>query len=279
MSHKFRSFLSKLGTYSVLATVSLLIVFPLLWMALTSFKSEVQLFSIPPIVAPDPFTLSNYETVLQNGSFVTYFGNSVYIALGSVAVSTLLAIPAAYGLARTRFFGSKLVSGLIIFMRMVPGITFCIPYYMLMRSFGLSNTHWALFVMYIPSQLLMSVWLMRNFFLSLPTELEDAADIDGASLLRKIFAVVVPISLPSITTALLFAFLQAWNEYLLATTMVRSPELWTMPMGMAAYTSAFRIYWGELMTNATMYTVPVIVFTIFAQKGLISGLTVGAVKA
>ena len=279
LSHKLRSILSRVGTYSVLAVVSVLIIFPLFWMALTSFKSEVQLFSIPPIVLPEPFTLSNYETVLKNGSFVTYFGNSIYIALLTVGISTLLAIPAAYGLARTRFYGSKLVTGLIIFMRMVPGITFCIPYYMLMRSLRLNNTHWALLVMYIPSQLLMSIWLMRNFFLSLPAELEEAADIDGASLLRKIFAVVVPISLPSITTAVLFAFLQAWNEYLLATTMVRSPELWTMPMGMAAYTSAFRIYWGELMTNATLYTVPVIVFTVFAQKGLISGLTVGAVKA
>ncbi len=279
MDPKARSFISKMGTYSVLIVVSLLIVFPLFWMALTSFKSEVQLFSIPPIVMPSPFTMNNYETVLRNGSFVTYFGNSIYIAICTVAISTLLAIPAAYGLARVRFYGSKLVSGVIIFMRMVPGITFCIPYYMLMRSIGLSNTRWALLVMYIPAQLLMSIWLMRNFFLSLPTELEDAADIDGASLLRKIFSVVVPISLPSISTAVLFAFLQAWNEYLLATTMVRSPELWTMPMGMAAYTGAFRIFWGELMTNATLYTIPVIIFTVFAQKGLISGLTVGAVKA
>ncbi len=279
MDPKARSYISKMGTYSVLIVVSLLIVFPLFWMALTSFKSEVQLFSIPPIVMPSPFTMNNYETVLRNGSFVTYFGNSIYIAICTVAISTLLDIPAAYGLARVRFYGSKLVSGVIIFMRMGPGITFCIPYYMLMRSIGLSNTRWALLVMYIPAQLLMSIWLMRNFFLSLPTELEDAADIDGASLLRKIFSVVVPISLPSISTAVLFAFLQAWNEYLLATTMVRSPELWTMPMGMAAYTGAFRIFWGELMTNATLYTIPVIIFTVFAQKGLISGLTVGAVKA
>ncbi len=279
MDPKARSFISKMGTYSVLIVVSLLIVFPLFWMALTSFKSEVQLFSIPPIVMPSPFTMNNYETVLRNGSFVTYFGNSIYIAICTVAISTLLAIPTAYGFESVRFYGSKLVSGVIIFMRMVPGITFCIPYYMLMRSIGLSNTRWALLVMYIPAQLLMSIWLMRNFFLSLPTELEAAADIDGASLLRKLFSVVVPISLPSISTAVLFAFLQAWNEYLLATTMVRSPELWTMPMGMAAYTGAFRIFWGELMTNATLYTIPVIIFTVFAQKGLISGLTVGAVKA
>lgn len=279
MSHKMRALLSKISTYSVLIVVSLLIVFPLLWMALTSFKSEVQLFSIPPIVMPAPATLDNYHQVLHDGTFVTYFGNSIYIALITVAISTLLAIPAAYGLSRAQFTGSKLVSGLIIFMRMVPGITFCIPYYMLMKKIGLSNTHWALIVMYVPAQLLMSIWLMRNFFLSLPRELEDAADIDGASLLRKVFTVVVPISLPAISTAVLFAFMQSWNEYLLATTMVRSPELWTMPMGMAAYTGAFRIYWGQLMTNATLYTIPVIVFTVFAQKGLVSGLTVGAVKA
>lgn len=271
--------LAKFSTRLVLIVVSVAIVFPLLWMALTSFKSEIQLFSIPPIVLPQPWTLDNYHTVFENGTFVTYFGNSVFIALITVLISTIIAIPAAYGLARAEFFATKMLSGFIIFMRMVPGITFCIPFFMLMKSLGLNNTRTVLIVMYVPSQLLMSIWLMRNYFKTFPIELEDAADIDGASLLKKIFVVVAPVSLPTISTAVLFAFMQSWNEYILATTMVRSPELWTMPMGMAAYTGAFRIYWGELMTNATLYTIPVIIFTIFAQKGLVSGLTMGAVKS
>jgi ABC-type glycerol-3-phosphate transport system permease component len=133
--------------------------------------------------------------------------------------------------------------------------------------------------MYVPAQIIMSIWLMRNFFMELPTELEEAADIDGTTLLQKIAMIVVPVSLPAISTAVLFAFLQSWNEYILATAMIRSPELWTMPMGLAAYTTAFRVFWGELMTNATLYTIPVIIFTIFAQRGLISGLTTGAVKS
>ncbi|MDD3409903.1 MAG: carbohydrate ABC transporter permease [Eubacteriales bacterium] len=279
MKSKLIRRMHRLSAALVLIVVSLAIVFPLLWMALTSFKSEIQLFSIPPIVLPAPWTLENYATVLGSGSFATYFGNSVMIAVATVVISTLLAIPAAYGMARTHSCTSKMAAGLIIFMRMVPGITFCIPYFMLMKNLGLNNSHWALIVMYVPSQLLMSIWLMRNFFLTFPIELEDAADIDGAPLLKKIFLVVAPVSLPTISTAVLFAFLQSWNEYLLATTMIRSPELWTMPMGMAAYTGAFRVYWGELMTNATLFTIPVILFTIFAQKGLISGLTMGAVKS
>ena len=204
LSHKLRSILSRVGTYSVLTVVSVLIIFPLFWMALTSFKSEVQLFSIPPIVLPEPFTLSNYETVLKNGSFVTYFGNSIYIALLTVGISTLLAIPAAYGLARTRFYGSKLVTGLIIFMRMVPGITFCIPYYMLMRSLRLNNTHWALLVMYIPSQLLMSIWLMRNFFLSIPRDIIDSARSDGAGNMTIFRRIVCPLARSTVMLIVLF---------------------------------------------------------------------------
>lgn len=279
MSVKTKRLLGSAAGYIVLGIVTLFIVFPFLWMALTSIKSEVQLFSIPPIVMPEPATLSNYRHVIEDGSLVRFFGNSLFASLVSVAISMLVSIPAAYGLARLRFHGSGLVSGLIMFMRMVPGITFCFPYFMLIRAIGLTNTRWALIIMYVPIQLIMSIWLMRNFFMDLPADLEDAADIDGASLLRKICSVVVPISLPAVSTATLFAFLASWNEYILASTLLRSPELWTMPIGISSYTTAFRVYWGELMTNAVMYTVPVIIFTIFAQKGLISGLTVGAVKS
>lgn len=279
MSARTQRTLSRAFTYFVLGLVTLFIVFPLLWMALTSIKSEIQLFSIPPIVMPEPATLDNYRKVISDGSLARYFGNSLFASLLSVAISMLLSIPAAYGLSRMQFRGSNLVSGLIMFMRMVPGITFCFPYFMLIRNINLTNTRWALIIMYVPIQLIMSIWLMRNFFMDLPSDLEDAADIDGASLLRKICSVVVPISLPSVSTAALFAFLASWNEYILASTLLRSPELWTMPIGISSYTTAFRVFWGELMTNAVLYTIPVIAFTVFAQKGLISGLTVGAVKS
>ena len=219
-----KKWISNLYTYCVLVIASVFMVFPFLWLVLSSLKTEVQLFEVPIHILPDPSTLQNYRDVIADGSMFMYMKNSLIIALITTAITLVISIPAAYALAKIRFRAGTV------------------------------------------------------FFMEFPQELEDAGKIDGLGLLGVIRRLVIPISLPGICSATLMSFLSTWNEFMYASVIIRSPELKTMPLGIQSYVSTFQIYWGKLTANAVIYVLPVIIFTMFASKGLIKGMTAGAVK-
>lgn len=265
-------------TYFVLILMAVFILFPFLWTVFTSIKTEGQLFSIPPEVFPNPITLKNYTDVLKDGSLMVYMGNSVIVAVVTTFLSLLIGAPAAYGFAKYSYRFSGWMFAFVVAIRMVPTIVLSVPYFLMMSKMDLLNTKVALILAYLPIELTLSIWLLEGFFRQIPKELEEAAEIDGLGVIGKLVRIILPISLPSVSIAALFSFLISWNEFMLAATLTRTPDAQTMPVGIASFVTVFQIYWGKLTANGVLYILPVILFTLLAQKGLIKGLTAGAVK-
>jgi ABC-type glycerol-3-phosphate transport system permease component len=265
-------------TYLILTLMGIFILFPLVWTFLTSIKNENQLFSIPPEILPSPATLKNYKDVLKDGSMMVYMSNSLIVSVGTTLLAFLIGVPAAYGFAKYRYRFSGMLFGFAVAIRMVPTIVLSIPYFLMMRDLELLNTKLALIIVYLPLELTLMIWLLEGFFRQIPKELEEAAEIDGLNAFSKLVRIVIPISLPSIAIAALFSFLISWNEFLLASTLTRTSAAQTMPVGIAGFVTVFQVYWGKLTANGILYILPVIVFTFIAQKGLIKGLTAGAIK-
>lgn len=273
-----RRFLSDMYTWLVLILVSVFMVFPFIWLLISSIKSEVQLFEVPIQILPHPATVQNYLDVISDGSMLLFMKNSLIIAMITTAVTLIISIPAAYALAKIRFRLGTIFFMVILVVRMVPSITQLLPLFQVLSKFHLVNTRMGLILAYLPGSVIFAIMLMRTFFIEFPQDLEDAGKIDGLGTLGVIRRLVIPVSLPGISSATLMTFLSTWNEFMYASVIIRSPELKTMPMGIQTYVNTFQIYWGKLTANAVIYVLPVILFTVFAQKGLIQGMTAGAVK-
>lgn len=275
---KRKKVLSNTYTYLVLILAAVFMVFPFLWLVLTSVKTEVQLFEVPVVVWPHPFTMKNYADVIEDGSIFVYLKNSLIVALATTAITLVVSLPAAYALAKINFRFGKVFFLVILVIRMVPGVTQILPIFQILTKMNLINTRAGLILSYLPGSVIFMVMLLRTFLFDFPQELEDAGRIDGLSITGVIRKLVIPVSMPGISSASLLCFLNTWNEFMYASVIIRSPELKTMPMGIQSYVSTFQIYWGKLTANAVIYVLPVILFTVFASKGLIQGMTAGAVK-
>lgn len=265
-------------SYLVLIAMTIFVLFPFLWTFLTSIKNDVEMFAIPPVWIPESPTMEHYVEVLGKGDFQQFMTNSIVVAAVCLIISLVIGAPAAYGFARYRFRASGILFALIVAVRMFPPITLVIPYFMIMKTLGLIDTELALIITYLPLMLTLMIWILEGFFRQVPKEIEEAAEIDGLGTIGKFVKIVLPLSLPAIGVSSILSFLVAWNEFMLALTLTRTIEAQTMPVGIAGYVTTFQTYWGQMSANGILYIIPVIVFTIIAQKGLVKGLTAGAVK-
>jgi len=259
--------------------LSLVVLFPFFWMVTTSLKSGVDMFASPPVWIPNPPTLENYASVLFGGDFRSYLLNSLIVATTSTILGMIVGIPAAFGFARMPYRFSGILFIVIIAIRMFPPIALVIPYFMGMRTVGLIDRLPVLIIAYIPLELPLIIWLLEGFFREFPRELEEAAALDGLNTLGILVRVAIPVTLPAIGVAIMFAFLTAWNEFIFALSLTRTPNAATMPVGIAGYVTNFRTFWGPMTAAAAIYTIPVLLVTLFAQRGIVRGLLGGAIKA
>ncbi len=265
--------------YLLLIVLSLVVLFPFFWMVTTSLKSGVDMFASPPVWIPNPPTLENYASVLFGGDFRSYLLNSLIVATTSTILGMIVGIPAAFGFARMPYRFSGILFIVIIAIRMFPPIALVIPYFMGMRTVGLIDRLPVLIIAYIPLELPLIIWLLEGFFREFPRELEEAAALDGLNTLGILVRVAIPVTLPAIGVAIMFAFLTAWNEFIFALSLTRTPNAATMPVGIAGYVTNFRTFWGPMTAAAAIYTIPVLLVTLFAQRGIVRGLLGGAIKA
>lgn len=270
--------LNHVVSYAILLLMSLFVLFPFVWTLFTSLKTEVNMFSVPPQWIPNPVTTQHYAEVLNEGKFQSFMSNSLFVSVLSTLFSLAIGIPAAYGFAKYPYrFSGALFAG-VVAVRMFPPIVMGVPYFLMMRELGLINTKLGLIITYLPLELTLIIWIMEGFFRQLPDEIEEAAEIDGLGSLGKFMRIAVPLSLPSIVVATIFSFLAAWNEFMFALTLTRTEVSQTMPVGIAGYVTTFQNFWGKMSATGILYIIPVILFTIFAQRGMIKGLTAGASK-
>ncbi len=257
--------------------VGLAMFFPILWMILTSFKTELEAFSTPPSFLFFEWTTENYATVQERSDYFRHALNSVILAGGSTLLALLIAVPAAYAMA---FFPTPRTRGTLMWMlstKMLPPVGVLVPIYLLFRDFGLLDTHVGLVVVLCLGNLPIVVWMLFSYFREIPKDILEAARIDGAGTLEEITKVLAPMALPGIASTVLLNVILAWNEAfwtLNLTTLEAAP----LTAFIASYSSPEGLFWAKLSAASTLAIAPILVIGWFSQRQLVRGLTFGAVK-
>lgn len=255
-----------------------LLLMPVIWIVSTSLKPDGEVYAIPPTLLPQNPTVEHFVSVLGDETVLRFFGNSLVASAGATAVSLLVGIPAALGFARFRFRASGMLLGAILVTRMFPPVALALPFFLQFRQLGLINSPVGLIIAYIPIVLPLVIWMLEGFFRDLPEELLEASRLDGLGTLGTLLRIVLPIAKPGVAVAALFGFLAAWNEFIIALSLTRTPDAQTMPVGIAGYITQFQTLWGDMTAASVIYLVPVLIVTVVTQRGIISGLTAGATK-
>ena len=268
------------GQLVLVAALVLLVftAFPFAWMASTAFKPPREIFLTPPTLWPSTFDLDNVRRLFDETRFLTYFRNSVTVSLSTVGLTLLLSTPAAYSLTRFRFYGREKLAALILFTYMFAPIMIIVPFYVMVRFLGLTNTHTGLVMAYTAFCLPFNLWMLRTFFQSIPVDIEEAAMIDGANRFEAVVYVVLPLALPGVVATGIFTFILAWNDYIFARVLLSADELKTLPVGIADLYNASVVDWGMIMASGLLVIAPIAGVFVFIQKYLVAGWGAGGVK-
>ncbi len=257
---------------------AVLYLFPLVWTFSLSLKTQVDALSYPPKFI-SILTLSNYVKVWSESDFLKYCLNSLIIALSATVIGLTLATPAAYVLSRKRYKpkGSKYILFGVLSTRVVPQITFMIPFFILFRKLRLIDTHISVIIMHLTIILGFGIWMMKSYFQEIPFELEESALIDGCNYFTAFRRIILPLGAPGIATTAIFSFNYSWNEFLYS-LILTGKNTKTVPLGVYNWVGYEEINWGGLTATAILALVPILIFYGFVQRGLVRGLTMGAVK-
>ncbi len=252
-----------------------LVLFPFAWLLVMSFKTDQDIFAWPPRLFFTP-TLANYAA-LWDGNFPRSFANSAIASLVSTALAMLIGTPGAYALSRMSLKAERVLSLLVLASRMAPPIAFTIPYFLVYRRLELLDTLTGLVIVYLTFNLSLVVWLMRSFFDATPRALEEAAWIDGATLLQTFTRIVLPVAGPGLAATAILCFLYSWNDFFFALILTRTQAM-TAPVAVVNFMQYAGWEWGKIAAGGTLVMLPVLVFSILVRRFLIHGMTAGAVK-
>ncbi len=263
--------------YLMLAAAAVLFLAPLYWMISSSLKPEYQVFARPPVWWPNPPRWQNYPEALTRLPFGRYAVNTLIIAVLSVIGYTLSCTLVAYGFARLRAPGKDALFVLVLATLMLPYPVVMIPQYVIFSELNLVNTFWPLI---LPAFLASPfyIFLLRQFFLQIPPDLEDAARIDGANILQTIWYVMLPLARPAMVVVAIFSFQFAWNDFLAPLIYLQDQSKYTLMLGLSFFRSSFQVNWAYLMAASLTIALPVILLFFIAQREFVEGITVGGIK-
>ncbi|MGN8844987.1 carbohydrate ABC transporter permease [Niallia sp. HCP3S3_B10] len=275
---KKRFRLSKLLIYVLLIFASGFVLVPTLWMLSTSLKPIEDVMTTPPKWIPENFSFASFINIFRDYPFSDYFINSIIIVSISTIASIIVSCLAAYGVTRFKFKGKGSFLTFLLVTQMFPSIMLLIPFYHVLRSVNLIDSHLGLILVYISFTIPFCTWMMVGFFKSIPTELDEAAKMDGCGKLRTFLQIIMPLSLPGLASTAIYAMLTGWNEYMFALILTNSETMRTLPVGIAELNGYYKILWNDLMAASVISSLPLIILFIFFQKYFISSLTSGSVK-
>ena len=265
--------------YAALFGFIVFLSFPLLWMLSTSFKGPRELVALIPSLIPVRPTLENYGTAFGEQDLVQSAANSIQLSLGNAILTVLVALPAAYGLARYATVLRKATMGWILVSQIFPLILIIIPLFLVLKTLHLLDSLSGLLIVYLVWSLPFTLWMLQTYVKAIPLELEEAASIDGAGRLRILRAIVLPLLAPGIVVAALFAFISAWNEFFFALVVLQNQEHFTLPLTLARFIGSEGVVrLGPLAAASLVATLPSLVFFTVIQRHLRSGLLAGGVK-
>ncbi|MEL0624456.1 carbohydrate ABC transporter permease [Marinomonas arenicola] len=256
--------------------IALLLFFPIFWMFITSFKTELQAISVPPSLFFEP-TLDNFKVVQERSDYLLHAMNSVVTSFGSTIIALIIAVPAAYSMA---FFPSKRTKDILLWMlstKMLPAVGVLVPIYILFRNNGLLDSRLGLIIIFTLMNLPIIIWMLFSYFKDLPKEILEAARMDGASPWGEVVKVVLPLSVGGIASTALLSIILCWNEAFWSLNLTASNAAPLTAM-IASYSSPEGLFWAKLSAASTLACAPIVIFGWFCQKQLVQGLTFGAVK-
>ena len=252
--------------------------FPVLWMLFSSIKSNTEIFSVPPRLLPEVFTLKAYYSIFSNPMKVRFFLNSYLVATVVTLLTLLVAILAGYSFSRYSFKLKKPLNLFIISTQTIPPITLLIPYFGLVVVFKIYNTYFALIFTYMVFTLPYAILMMTGYFNTLSKELDEAVMVDGGSNFYALWRVLVPVSVPGIVATGVYTFLLAWNEFLFALTLTKTTAMRTVPVGIQQLMGQHAYEWNEMMAMSLLGSLPILIMYLFSQRYFLAGMTAGSVK-
>lgn len=263
-----------LVTVALIASFSLL---PFLWFVLSSWKSATEISAIPPVLWPS-FHWGHYIAAIEQHGLFKYIANSAIVAGATTLISIAIAALAAYALARFQLRWGRYYLILLLALSMFPQIAVAGPVWRLLSALGWLNSYHGIVAAYISMSLPFAIWVLTTFFKELPTDVEEAALIDGCTRWQALQRIVLPLAAPGLFTAAILVFIHAWNEFFFALIILTYPGVQTLPVGIALFPGEYTMPWGEIAAASTIATLPLVVLTLMFQRRIVQGLSAGAVK-
>jgi len=271
--------INKIGSvfvYLLLILVAVTMLLPFFWMLSTSLMDEMEVYSFPPKFIPDKWLWNNFTEAMTLQPFGRYFLNTAIVSLTVVCGQLIFCSMAAYAFARIKFRWHDKIFAIYLSTMMIPAIVTIIPAFLIINSFGCMNTYWALF-----TPTLSSVWgifLLRQFFLTIPKDLEDAARIDGASEMRIFWTIIMPLSKPALATLAIFSFMTSWKDFLWPLIVTNVTEMRTVEVGISNFSNLYSTDWPHQMAAAVIVLMPIIIVFFLAQRYFVRGITFSGQK-
>lgn len=277
---KTKKTVSQTVKYLMLALLVVILLFPIWWMLVGSLRPYYALISLDDVAFyPKDFTIENYLKIFTQAKYLRYFANSFIVSGGTVLVTLLIAIPAAYSFSRFKFGGRGAVLSAVQSVQMFPIVVILISLYTFYKQWGMLDTYRGVILADVTFALPLSITLLKSFFDTVPKALDESAKIDGASRMRTMVQVILPLVLPGLVAVAIYTFLNAWDDYLMALTIVRIDEKRTLTVGLAqSFMGEYSNDYGALMAFSVAGSLPIVLLFIFFQKYMVEGLTAGAVK-
>jgi multiple sugar transport system permease protein len=270
--------LGAIGRGIGLAIMLVFVLFPFYWILITAFKGNLQIGQREGIFWPNPWTTEQFTRLFIEQPFFLWFQNSAIVSLSTTALAVFIAALGGYALARLKFWGAQTMTTLLLITYLLPGALMFIPLYGILADLGVINTRWALILTYPTGMIPFATWLLMGYYRAIPEELEHAAMVDGATRLQAFLRVTLPLTAPALLAVTLFAFTNAWKEFLFAFVFISSERLMTQPVGLAQTIFGDVYPWGMLMAASLIISVPVVIFYMYGQRFMVAGLTAGSVK-
>ncbi len=271
----------KIGRYIlsiILALFGFIQLYPLIWLVLFSLKDNSEIFGGNIVGLPEKFLWQNYSSALFNGNVMHYFLNSVIVTFSTIAISGLLACMASYAIARMKWKLSKAVLIFFLLGLMIPIHAALLPLFLILRDLKLLNSYWALIIPYVAFALPMAIFILTGFFQTIPKEMEESACIDGCSIYRTFYAIILPLVKPAIATVSIFTYLSAWNELMFAITFISKQQFRTLTVGIMSLVGQYTTEWGPIGAGLVVSTLPTIIIYVLMSDQVQKSLTAGAVK-
>jgi len=264
--------------YSIIFIYIFITLVPLIWVFSTSLKSNDVAVSLPPKILPSDPTIENYIFVITEPRLLHSLINSLLVSLGSTGLSVLISALGGYAFARFKFRGKNILLSIVLGLFMIPVIINIIPLYLMLSQVGLLNSIFTLMITFQILIIPLNIFLLKNYFETIPQELEEAALIDGCSRFGILRRIIIPLSTPALAIASVLAFRFSWNEFLLPIVLSNRPDSLVFQVALYQFISIYRIEWGYLTAGINIALIPIVVLMLLFQKQLIQGLTVGSLK-